>query len=185
MVPPAPVAEEPESALKLLQLCEDRRPSSWRPDECAEVDELIDEVVSLKAPWVREDLAGKWRLAYLQPGPDGAGVDRRVPFPELPWNDSFQIFGPASVTNVGELLGPLLEVRVSGSLAEADTLDITAPKRFQATIDSGKLCLANTACAPLPIQGVGLFDGLYLGKRLRIGQNINGGGARIVQVRVA
>lgn len=94
MVPPAPVAEEPESALKLLQLCEDRRPSSWRPDECAEVDELIDEVVSLKAPWVREDLAGKWRLAYLQPGPDGAGVDRRVPFPELPWNDSFRYLGP-------------------------------------------------------------------------------------------
>ena len=39
-------------------------------------------------------------------------------------------------------------------------------------------------CAPLPIQGVGLFDGLYLDKRLRIGQNLNGGGARIVQVRV-
>ena len=28
------------------------------------------------------------------------------------------------------------------------------------------------------------FDGLYLDKRLRIGQNLNGGGARIVQVRV-
>ena len=30
---------------------------------------------------------------------------RRIPFPELPWNDSFQVFGAESVTNVGELLG--------------------------------------------------------------------------------
>ena len=39
-------------------------------------------------------------------------------------------------------------------------------------------------CLPLPIQGEGLFDGQYLGERLRVGQNLNGGGARIVQVRV-
>lgn len=39
-------------------------------------------------------------------------------------------------------------------------------------------------CAPLPITGVGVFDGVYLDERLRIGQNLNGGGARIVQVRV-
>ena len=39
-------------------------------------------------------------------------------------------------------------------------------------------------CVPLPIKGVGIFDGVYLGRRLRIGQNLNGGGARIVQVRV-
>ena len=31
--------------------------------------------------------------------------------------------------------------------------------------------------------GEGLFDGVYLDDRLRVGQNLNGGGARIVQVR--
>ena len=36
----------------------------------------------------------------------------------------------------------------------------------------------------LPISGEGLFDGVYLDDRLRVGQNLNGGGARIVQVRV-
>ena len=64
-----------------------------------------------------------------------------------------------------------------------------APKRFRADITRGSLCLGGDVdeggvCAPLPIQGVGLFDGLYLDERLRIGQNLNGGGARIVQVRV-
>ena len=34
------------------------------------------------------------------------------------------------------------------------------------------------------IQGEGLFDSLYLGERLRIGQNINGGGAQVVQIRL-
>jgi len=36
----------------------------------------------------------------------------------------------------------------------------------------------------LPISGEGLFDGVYLDDRIRVGQNLNGGGARIVQVRV-
>ena len=58
--------------------------------------------------------ARRWKLAYLQPGPNGAGVDRRIPFPELPFNDSYQQFGVDSVVNIGELLGPSLEVRVGG-----------------------------------------------------------------------
>jgi hypothetical protein len=181
---PTLASEEPEPALRLLNLCEQRRPSDWREDERAQVDALIEEVVALKAPWPREALVGKWRLAYLQPGPDGAGVDRRVPFPELPGNDSFQIFGAESVTNVGEVFGPALEVRVSGSLAEDDPSITRSPKRFRANIDRGQLCLGGSLCAPLPISGEGIFDGVYLGKRLRIGQNLNGGGARIVQVRV-
>ena len=191
---PLPVlaADEPapDAVQRLAALVEGRRAQQWRPEERAEVDRLIEEVVALRAPWRREDLRGRWKLAYLQPGPDGGGVDRRIPFPELPWNDSFQVFGADSVTNVGELLGPALEVRVSGSLAEEDPADLTAPKRFNVDITRGQLCLlgggdvAGGVCAPLPIKGEGVFDGVYLGKRLRIGQNLNGGGARIVQVRV-
>ena len=181
----AAAAEEPEAARRLLALCEGKRPSGWKADERPEIDALIEEVVALRAPWPKDSLRGKWKLAYLQPGPDGGGVDRRIPFPELPGNDSFQIFGEASVTNVGELLGPALEVRVSGSLSEADPSVVRAPKRFRADIDKGEICAtALSLCAPLPIKGEGIFDGVYLGKRMRIGQNLNGGGARIVQVRV-
>ena len=190
MEPDIPVVQpptEPEAAKKLLALVEGRRPSEWSADEKPAVDALIEEVVGLNAPWTRSYLRGKWKLAYLQPGPDGGGVDRRIPFPELPGNDSFQVFGADSVTNIGELLGQRLEVRVSGALSEDDERDLTAPKRFRADINQGRLCAgaaADAPCAPLPISGVGLFDGVYLGPRLRIGQNLNGGGARIVQVRV-
>ena len=186
-VPVAAAPVEPEAARKLASLVEGRRPSDWMESERPAIDALIEDVVALQAPWTRSDLTGKWKLAYLQPGPDGGGVDRRIPFPELPGNDSFQIFGERTVTNVGELLGQWLEVRVSGSLSEDDERDLTAPKRFRADIDGGKICAgpsADAPCRPLPISGVGLFDGVYLGPRLRIGQNLNGGGARIVQVRV-
>lgn len=177
-------ASEPEAATRLLNLCEKRRPADWADSERPEMDLLIDELVAQRAPWPREALRGKWRLAYLQPGPDGAGVDRRIPFPELPWNDSFQIFGEQSVVNVGELLGPGLTVRVGGGLSEDNEGDLEAPKRFKASINSGGICLLDKFCAPLPIQGEGIFDGQYLSERVRIGQNLNGGGARIVQVRV-
>ena len=186
-VPAADQGLQPAQAARLLELCEGRRPSDWRPEERADVDRLIEALAAMETPWTRNDLRGKWKLAYLQPGPDGGGVDRRIPFPELPGNDSFQVFGADSVTNVGELLGTALEVRVSGSLSEDDPNDLVAPKRFRADIDRGLICAgasADAKCIPLPISGVGLFDGVYLGKRLRIGQNLNGGGARIVQVRV-
>lgn len=182
----------PEAERRLLRLVEERRPAGWAPEERPAVDALIDELVALRAPWPRDALTGTWRLVYLQPGPDGAGVDRRVPFPEFGENESFQVFGDAdgdgcadTVTNVGELLGPAAAVLVSGGLREEDGAT-RSPKRFRADIDSGRLCLGGgtRACLPLPISGVGLFDGVYLGSRLRIGQNLNGGGARIVQVRV-
>ena len=43
---------------------------------------------------------------------------------------------------------------------------------------------STSSCLPLPIRGEGIFDSVYLGKRLRIGQNINGGGARVVQIKL-
>ncbi|EOD25296.1 hypothetical protein EMIHUDRAFT_115633 [Emiliania huxleyi CCMP1516] len=160
----APPASQAPS--RLYEAVAARRPSDWTAAERPAIDALVEEVAALRAPWRQSDLRGVWRLAYLLPGPDGAGVDRRV-------------FGASSVTNVGELLGPSL----------ADEAVTAAPKRFRADITRGSLCLGGDVdeggvCAPLPIQGVGLFDGLYLDKRLRIGQNLNGGGARIVQVRV-
>lgn len=185
----ASVSSEPPAAARLLALVAGRKPTDWRADERAAVDALIEELVAAKAPWRREALYGKWRLAYLQPGPGGAGVDRRVPFPELPFNEQYQRFGAdGTLTNIGQLLGPALEVRVSGTLREDDPRVELSPKRFVATIDRGALCLGETSgapCAPLPISGEGLFDGVFLGEQIRIGQNLNGGGARIVQVRTS
>ena len=55
---------------------------------------------------------------------------------------------------------------------------------YQAMIEKGELCYTD-ACIDLPmIQGEGLFESVYLGECLRSGQNINGGGARIVQVKL-
>ena len=88
---------------------------------------------------------------------------------------------------MGEIIGPLLEVRVGGSLQEEDKRSHSTPKRYRVIIDKGGLCIGEgyTNCIPLPISGEGTFDGVYLGERLRIGQNINGGGARVVQVKLA
>ena len=178
--------EEPAAVSRLYALVDGHRPSDFKdlPAASVEIDALIDEIVRSRAPWPRGELAGLWRLAYLQPGPDGTGVDRRIPFPEFDFNDSYQRFGESSVLNIGELLGPTLRVEVGGSLTEEDASVVRSPKRFRADITGGGLCLGSLPCAPLPIKGVGLFDGVYLGRRLRIGQNLNGGGARIVQLRV-
>ena len=48
---------------------------------------------------------------------------------QYPWNDSYQLFGPNSVTNVGEVMGPLVKVLVGGSLREDDTAVLRSPKR--------------------------------------------------------
>jgi hypothetical protein len=69
-------------------------------------------------------------------------------------------------------------------LRDEDPTNVLVPKRLIANIEGGKLCWQNS-CISLPIQGEGLFDGVYLGERLRIGQNVNGSGARVVQVRLS
>lgn len=163
-------------------------PESHSQERRFQIAKLIEEIVDKHYDWDREDLPGKWALVFLQPGPDGGGIDRRIPFPEFSFNHNYQIFTKDSVTNVGELLGTMLEVRVGGSLKEMDENSLSTPKRFQANIEGGNLCLGaeeKSPCAPLPIRGEGLFDGVYLGKRLRIGQNLNGGGARVVQVKIS
>jgi len=173
------------AADELYELVRARRPSQWQDSERARVDALVEAVVNQNAPWPRGGLVGKWRLAYLQPGPDGVGVDRRIPFPEFEFNENYQVFqqNPGRVTNIGEVLGPAVRVEVRGGIEELDISVTRSPKRFRALIDAGALC-AGSACAPLPISGEGLFDGVYLDDRIRVGQNLNGGGARIVQVRV-
>lgn len=128
-------------------------------------------------------LVGTWRLSYLQPGPDGAGIDRRIPFPDFSFNNNYQVFtSDHRIVNRGELFGPWLDVRVRGSW-EA-TSDSSPIQRFKADIQSGQICRGSSLCAPLPITGEGLFDSVYLGDRLRIGKNMNGGGAIVVQVRM-
>ena len=178
--------DEPPEVTELFEIINGHRPDSFSENTRLRASELIDKIASRQYTWHREDLPGKWALSYLQPGPDGGGIDRRIPFPDLWFNKNFQIFTSESVLNVGELLGPALEVRVGGPLEELDE-SLSTPKRFRANINSGKICVgqSKTGCIPLPISGEGLFDGVYLGQRLRIGQNLNGGGARVVQVKIS
>ena len=212
--------DEPEAVTALFGVLNGRRPSEYSREERREIDARIEKVATLarqSAGVAAPGLAGTWVLVYLQPGPDGAGIDRRIPFfPDFQFNDSFQIFssggdetentgrrgaGIDRVTNVGQVLGSWADVRVSGSLREVSATNQPLPndqqplRRFEASINGGKLCV-NGGSVPrnnesiscpidLPmIRGEGIFDSVYLGDRLRIGQNINGGGARVVQVRL-
>jgi len=169
---------------KLLDKVNGRKPSSYKQTERDDMDSLIEEIISSAqgSTWERNLLPGKWRVAYIRPGINGGGLDRRIPFPELPFNESYQKFTLDSVTNIGELLGPAVRVEVGGSISEDDPDADSVPKRFRADIRRGDLC-AGSFCVKLPIEGIGTFDGVYLGEGIRIGQNLNGSGALVVQVR--
>lgn len=79
----------------------------------------------------------------------------------------------------------MANVQVYGTFQEENPDASGVPKRFQANIQGGKLCIKESCIIEgLPIKGTGLFDSLYVGERLRIGQNLNGGGARVVQIRL-
>ena len=182
----SPLQNEPAEVSQLFDYVNGRRPQEYSHDERFEIDALIETIVKQNyTSDYRKDLPGKWMLVYLQPGPDGAGIDRRVPFfPEFPFNDNYQIFfRDDRITNVGELFGPSLDVKVFGDVSAVGT-QLDGKQRFKASIQGGKFCATN-ACIDLPISGEGLFDSVYLGNRIRIGQNLNGGGARVVQVRLS
>ena len=200
--------QEPKAVTQLFERLNGRRPNEYSNEERGEIDGLLDRVAILQPnASSATSLAGTWVLVYLQEGPDGAGIDRRIPFPEVDFNNNFQVFFSSSsndnsadrVTNIGQVLGSLADVRVSGTLQEIASVETNSkPKRrFEANIQGGKICF-NTSLPSqqangkpncpidLPmIQGKGIFDSIYLGDRLRIGQNINGGGARVVQIRIA
>jgi hypothetical protein len=178
-------SDEPPAVTRLFDAINGRRATEYSQDEGFEIDALIQEIADARHPWDPSKLTGKWMLCYLQPGPNGGGVDRRIPFPEFPFNDNFQLFGKDTVTNIGELFGPSLRVEIGGSLRqEEDLTSSRVPTRLLADIEGGKLCWKDS-CIKLPIEGQGLFDAVYLGDRLRIGQNMNGSGARVVQVRLS
>merc|ERR1719362_172228 len=158
--------------LYLLCMKSGLRPSGsgWTRDEKSRADDLVKALGDAKVPWRRSELIGTWKVAYLQ-----GELDRRIPFPELPFNDSYEVFGESSVVNIGEILGPSVTVKVSGSLSEEDPEDLVAPKRFRANINAGAVDLGDGKVQiPLPISGLGIFDGIYLDSRLRIGLNLNG-----------
>ena len=147
---------------RLVELSQGRRLSSWSPAERLTVDALVEELVALgrQTSWSRGALRGKWRLVYVQPGPQDVlypDTERRLLFPDLAWNDKYQIVGLSYIINVGELAGPLLEVRAAGSIAEVDASEvllssrrqggqalprtpIVGPRRFQADLAEGALC---------------------------------------------
>jgi hypothetical protein len=185
--PASPLARpvgEPAEVTALFDAVNGRRPQEYSQDERLEITALIDNIVDQKYTWKPEWLPGKWMLVYLQPGPSGGGVDRRIPFPDLAFNDNYQVFTKDSITNIGELFGPGLDVRVYGGLQEDDAGSTAVPKRFTAQIQGGQVSWNGREILHLPISGDGIFDGKYLGERVRIGQNLNGGGARVVQVRM-
>lgn len=187
----------PAAEQQLYELCQTRRPSDWTAEERLTVDRLVSELVALgrRAP-SGFALRGKWRLAYVHPGLQDTlypGAER-TQLLELPWNEKYQILGVADVINVAEILGPLLEVRAAGSITE-DANDGTSPRRVRTELAQGAICgsvtigtreKANTGrlCGPLPIRGDGSFDALYVGPRIRISENVEGGGARTVHVRI-
>ena len=192
--PPRPskiqaASTEPPQVTRLYNILNGRRPYEYTDMERREINQLVEDIVSEQSPrsalsFDRTLLPGTWELVYLQPGPEGGAIDRRIPFPDLNFNDNFQVFGDGTVVNVGQLLGPWIDVRVSGTVKEEDETTSSVPKRLIANINGGKLCLYKVHCIDLPIQGEGLFDSVYLGARLRIGKNINGGGALVVQIRL-
>ncbi|KAG7371156.1 DUF2358 domain containing protein [Nitzschia inconspicua] len=196
-----PKFDEPQAVSKLFQMLNGRRPSEYSSEERQAIDALVAQIVegttTNASSTTASPLTGTWVLAYLQPGPDGAGIDRRIPFPDFKFNDNYQLFdlsetSSGRVTTVGQLFGPLANVQVYGSIREANPQESSLPRRrYEANIQGGKLCFSRTFQPPtncwidLPmIQGQGLFDSLYVGDRLRIGQNLNGGGARVVQLRI-
>ena len=189
------LVEDFDEANQLLQFVDGRRPSEFSSSERLKIDSLIDKIVEKNrgTTWKRERLPGTWRVVYLRPGSNGTGLDRRIPFPEFSFNESYQRFTLDSVINIGELLGPAIRIVVSGSLSEEDESSLVIPKRFSADIYRGDLCIggnslddnnADILCVKLPISGVGVFNGVYLGERLRIGQSLNGGGAIVVQTKL-
>lgn len=178
---------EPKEVTQLFEYINGRRPNEYTPQERSEISSLIDSIVANsnnKTDFNRDLLPGQWILSYLQLGPEGAGIDRRIPFPDFDFNDNFQVFDEEKITNIGQVLGPWVDVQVSGTLQELDLSSTRIPKEFRASIQGGKLCVLSSNCIGLPIQGAGIFDSLYLGERLRVGLNINGGGARVVQIRL-
>jgi len=122
--------DEPVAVTRLFDKVNGRRQGEYSSGERMEIDALIDSIASFppqqqqqqQQSWRPDKLYGKWKLVYLRAGPSGVGVDRRVPFPELPFNDSYQIFAGRSsssqstsssssattlgtITNLGELWG--------------------------------------------------------------------------------
>ncbi len=179
-------ANEPQLVTQLFEAVNGRRLDDFSAEERLEIDALIHQIAQEKYSVDDSEklLVGTWRLSYLQPGPGGAGIDRRIPFPDFSFNQNFQTFTiDHRIINRGELLGPWLDVRVFGNW-EATTGG-NSLQRYKAEIHSGQFCRGPNFCAPLPITGEGLFDSVYLGDRLRIGRNINGGGAVVVQVRLS
>jgi hypothetical protein len=176
-------ADEPMAVTSLFDICNGRRPDEYSAAEETEIAAWMHLIEETHTPWEAPKLPGTWKLVYLQAGPTGAGVDRRIPFPEFSFNDQYQIFTPTTVTNRGELFGPGFFAQVTGGVTEVDSFSRRTPKALEANIQGGQVCVGQ-ACFPLPIQGVGLFDILYLGDRLRILQNRNGGGAKGVQIKM-
>ena len=181
--------DEPQVVTALFDLCNGRRPTEYSDEEQGTISKLLETIQASSYPWDDQLVVGKWKVAYIQPGPTGVGIDRRgVPFPEFSFNDQYQIFsadpGDRRVTNVGELFGPSFFVRVAGSVFFAEETSRQTPKTLRADIKGGDLCFQST-CLPLPIQGSGLLDILYSGERLRVIQSRDGGGAVVVQINMA
>ena len=67
-------SNEPKDVTTLFDLVNSRRPEGYNDDH--QISLLIDRIVTARFnDSTTEDLNGKWKLVYLQPGPDGTGID--------------------------------------------------------------------------------------------------------------
>jgi Uncharacterized conserved protein (DUF2358) len=85
-------SNEPAVVTNIFDMVNGRRDADYSAAERSKIEAWIDEIAELNVPFQSHLLPGTWRLVYLRPGSDGSGIDRRIPFPEFPFNDSFQIF---------------------------------------------------------------------------------------------
>ena len=182
-----PSPDEPTQVTQLFDKVNGRRPKEYTREERFEIAQLIDEIAQLgettnDTTYDRDLLPGTWIEAYVQGGlteENSGGFD---------FNENFQIFSEDnSVVTVDQIFGSWLDMRVIGSLQEVQdpaefTMTSSLPKRFQSDLQERIVCIGgNQNCLVMPMQGEGLFDSVYLGERLRIG---NSGGVVVVQIRL-
>ena len=187
-------SNEPKEVSTLFGMVDGRRPGEYSEEEQFEIISLIQKLRERHDEYKSKISLGEWRVAFVQEGPGGIGIDRRIPFPEFPFNDNYQIATATTdeIVNVSELFGPLLFVKVFGKLRELDSSSQIMPKRFDATVSGGGLCWGGERhgyeggfCLDLPmIQGTGQQDFLFNSERIRILRSVDGGGTIVVQIRI-
>jgi len=137
------------------------------------VDELIQALTDLKAPFDLKLLQGPWKVLYA------SGTDWQKYFEPLagvlPKNKFYQDFDlkDDSFSNYAELWGKAAYIKTLGTFKPVTKVK-SCPYQITAYVDSAFLSFQGKTL-DLPIQGEGVVNVLYADPLLRIFQNENGG----------